>query len=175
MSFQPVKGLEWARQLPWLGSIYHCITVRGDWPTDCRGKHPRLTPELTTELMRRGKKKKKKTWRKEQNIYALWWLTPLSLWKQNKERRGGEWESKEGKKKKKKTAAKWWMMRRMEKQISPSFQSGILMGFVCVTRRRGCLTGLKEIFRVQAADMSIEREPQDSGPMWCGSGMRKTP
>lgn len=80
-----------------------------------------------------------------------------------------------GEKKKKKTAAKWWMMRRMEKQISPSFQLGILMGFVCVTRRRGCLTGLKEIFRVQAADMSIEREPQDSGPMWCGSGMRKTP
>ena len=118
------------------------------------------------------KRKKKKTWRKEQNIYALWWLTPLSLWKQNKERRGGEWESKEGKKKKK--AAKWWMMRRMEKQISPSFQSGILMGFVCVTRRRGCLTGLKEIFRVQATDMSIEREPQDSGPMWCGSGMHKT-
>lgn len=65
------------------------------------------------------------------------------------------------------------MMRRMEKQISPSFQSGILMGFVCVTRHRQCLTGLKEICRGQATDMSVEWEPQDSGPMWYGSGMSK--
>lgn len=44
----------------------------------------------------------KKTWRKEQNIYALWWLTPLSLWKQNKER--GETVNRRGKTKKK---SKW--------------------------------------------------------------------
>lgn len=61
----------------------------------------------------------------------------------------------------------------MEKQISLSSQSGILMGFVCVTRSRKSLTGLKEIFRGQATDMSVEGEPQDSGPMWCGSGMQE--
>lgn len=47
-------------------------------------------------------------------------------------------------------------MRRMEKQITQSFQSGILIGFVCVTRCRQCLTGLKEIFSGQTTDMSIE-------------------
>lgn len=42
------------------------------------------------------------------------------------------------------------------------------MGFVCLKRHRQCLTGLKEAFRGQATDMSIECEPRGSQPQ-CGT------
>ncbi len=35
--------------LTWLHLLLH--TERGNWPADCCGRHPKLTSELTTELI----------------------------------------------------------------------------------------------------------------------------
>lgn len=112
-----------------------------------------------------GEKKEKKNLEKRtEYLCTLMAHSSFSLKAEQGKRRDGELESREEKNLN-------GVMRRMEKQIILSFQSGILMSCVCVTRRRQCLTGLKEIFRGQATDKSIESKTQDSGPMWYGSGM----